>query len=65
MPPYVVKAKKDFCGLIGDLEKSSLFLGRKRRGSKPCHFERASSSVARKVLQSLEQLNLIEQHPNG
>ena len=40
-------------------------LGRKRRGSKPCHFEKGSASVARKVLQSLEQLNLIEQHPNG
>ena len=43
----------------------SIFLGRKRRGSKPCHFEKGSASVARKVLQSLEQLALVEQHSNG
>ena len=48
---------------VGALTK--VYGGRKRRGSKPCHFENASSSVARKVLQSLEQLSLIEQHPNG
>ncbi|XP_046852061.1 40S ribosomal protein S19-like [Xenia sp. Carnegie-2017] len=52
-------------GGVGVGAMTKIYGGRKRRGSKPCHFEKASSSVARKVLQSLEQLNLVEQHPNG
>lgn len=39
--------------------------GRKRRGSKPSHFARSSASVARKILQGLEQLNLVEKDNNG
>lgn len=39
--------------------------GRKRRGSRPSHFERSSSSVARSVLKGLEQLKLIEKDSSG
>ncbi|XP_065836116.1 small ribosomal subunit protein eS19-like [Oscarella lobularis] len=39
--------------------------GRKRNGTRPGHFQRGSSSVARWVLKSLEGMNLIEKDPNG
>ena len=39
--------------------------GRKRNGTRPGHFQRDSSSVARWVLKSLEGMNLIENDPNG
>lgn len=39
--------------------------GRKRRGSAPGHFCKSSGSVARKVLQSLEDLKLIVKDDAG
>merc|ERR1740128_536677 len=37
----------------------------KNNGSSPCHWSRPSGSVARKALQALEKLNLVEKDPNG
>lgn len=42
------------------LNASHLFKGRKRNGTAPSHFCRGNSSVARKVLQSLEGMKLVE-----
>ncbi len=42
-----------------------LFPGRKRNGTRPSHFCRGSSSVARKVLQSLEGIKMVEADANG
>lgn len=39
--------------------------GRKRRGVRPSHFERSSSSVARNIMKGLEQLKLIEKDNSG
>jgi len=36
-----------------------IFGGRKRRGVRPSHFCRSSSNIARKVLQSLEQVKIV------
>jgi len=38
---------------------------RKRNGVRPSHFCRSSSGIARKVLQSLEQMKLIEKVENN
>lgn len=38
---------------------------RKRNGVRPSHFCRSSSGIARKVLQSLEQMKLIEKAENN
>lgn len=48
---------------VGSVTK--IFGGRKRNGTLPSHFCRSAGSVARKALQSLEQLKLIEKHPDG
>lgn len=42
-----------------------IYGGRYRNGVKPSHFCPASASVARKALQALEQLKLVEQDPSG
>ncbi|KAK8770850.1 hypothetical protein V5799_012685 [Amblyomma americanum] len=42
-----------------------IYGGRYRRGVRPSHFCPASASVARKALQALEQLKLVEQDPSG
>ena len=42
-----------------------IFAARKRRGTRPSHFCESSGSVARKALQTLEALKLIEKNPNG
>ena len=44
---------------------SCVFTGRKRRGVRPSHFERSSSSVARNILKGLEQLKLVEKDNSG
>ncbi|KAK9504869.1 hypothetical protein O3M35_009044 [Rhynocoris fuscipes] len=44
---------------------TKIFGGRKRNGVCPSHYCRSSGSVARKALQSLEQLKLIEANPDG
>ncbi|XP_055695740.1 40S ribosomal protein S19a [Lutzomyia longipalpis] len=42
-----------------------IFGGRKRNGVHPSHYCRAADGVARKALQSLEAMQLIEKHPDG
>ena len=37
----------------------------KNAGSRPNHVARSSSSIARKALQALEKLKLVEKDPNG
>lgn len=41
------------------------FIARKRNGVRPSHFCRSSSGIARKVLQSLEQMKLVEKVDNN
>ncbi|VDO80163.1 unnamed protein product [Soboliphyme baturini] len=48
---------------VGAFKK--IYGGRKRRGSAPAHFCRASGSVARKCLQTLEAIKWAEKHPTG
>ncbi|KAA0201549.1 hypothetical protein HAZT_HAZT005444 [Hyalella azteca] len=48
---------------VGALRK--VFGGRERRGTKPSHFCKGSGSVARKSLQTLETLKLVEKTANG
>ncbi|KAI0304535.1 ribosomal protein S19e [Multifurca ochricompacta] len=48
---------------IGALAK--LHGGRNRRGNRPSHHGDASSSVQRKICQSLEKIGVLEQGPNG
>merc|ERR1712128_218516 len=48
---------------VGAITK--IFGARMRRGTRPSHFCVASGSVARKALQTLEQLKLVEKAPNG
>nr|BAN20526.1 ribosomal protein S19a [Riptortus pedestris] len=50
---------------IGVGAVTKIFGGRKRNGVCPSHFCRSSGSVARKALQSLEALKLIEKSPDG
>ncbi|XP_053685429.1 40S ribosomal protein S19a [Sabethes cyaneus] len=42
-----------------------IYGGRKRNGVRPSHFCRADGSAARKAVQALEQIKLIEKHPDG
>merc|ERR1739838_805460 len=39
--------------------------GRERRGTRPSHFCTGSGSIARKALQTLEALKLVEKSPEG
>ncbi|MFH4984342.1 hypothetical protein AB6A40_011051, partial [Gnathostoma spinigerum] len=39
--------------------------GNKRRGVAPNHFAKASGSVIRKALQTLEAIKWVEKHPDG
>ncbi|GIY13327.1 40S ribosomal protein S19 [Caerostris darwini] len=48
---------------VGALTK--IYGGRYRRGTRPSRFCRGSSNVARKALQALENLKLVEQDANG
>ncbi|KAJ2059590.1 Protein component of the small (40S) ribosomal subunit [Coemansia aciculifera] len=48
---------------IGALSKR--YGGSKRRGSRPNHHADASTNVARKVVQGLEKLGLLEKHTDG
>merc|ERR1712213_196290 len=38
---------------------------RRNNGSSPSHWRRGSGTIARKALQNLEQLKLVEKDPNG
>ena len=44
---------------------NSYFVGRKKNGVRPSHFCRGSGGVARRALQALEQLKLIERTEGG
>jgi len=48
---------------VGALKKN--YGGRKNRGSRPSHHAIGSGSVARKVLQSLEKIKVLEKDPSG
>lgn len=48
---------------VGALTK--IFGGRKRRGTKPSHFQRGSASIARKSLQTLESLKMVDKDQSG
>nr|CAJ17210.1 ribosomal protein S19e [Georissus sp. APV-2005] len=48
---------------VGTVTK--IFGARKRNGTHPSHFCRSAGGVARKALQSLETLKLIEKSPDG
>ena len=50
------------CG-VGAFTK--VYGGRKRRGTIPSHFCPANGGIIRKILQNLEQLNLVEKDSNG
>ncbi|CAB0031061.1 unnamed protein product [Trichogramma brassicae] len=50
---------------IGVGAVTKIFGGRKRNGTHPSHFCRSAGGVARKALQSLEQLKLIEKTASG
>lgn len=50
---------------IGVGSVTKIFGGRKRNGVHPSHFCRSSNGVARKALQALEAVRLIEKHPDG
>ena len=41
------------------------FLVRRNNGSAPSHWRAGSGGIARKALQSLESLKLVEKDPNG
>ena len=43
----------------------AVFLGAKNRGTKPSHFARGSGNVARKCLQQLEAMKIVEPHEDG
>jgi small subunit ribosomal protein S19e len=44
---------------------TKIYGARKRNGSAPSHFMRSSQSVSRRVLQSLEEMALVEKDANG
>jgi len=48
---------------VGSFTK--IYGARKRNGSAPSHFMRASQSVSRRVLQALEEMGLVEKDANG
>jgi ribosomal protein S19E (S16A) len=56
-----------FLGPTADFKLMFFFRpsGRKRNGVCPSHFCRTSGSVARKALQSLEHLKLVEKNTDG
>uniref|UniRef100_A0A4W4FW58 Small ribosomal subunit protein eS19 n=1 Tax=Electrophorus electricus TaxID=8005 RepID=A0A4W4FW58_ELEEL len=52
-------------GGVGVGSMIKIYGGRKRNGVCPSHFSVASKNVARKVLQALEALKMVEKDPNG
>ncbi|NWU47409.1 RS19 protein, partial [Dromas ardeola] len=44
---------------------ATVYGGRQRRGVRPSHFSRGSGSVARRVLQALEGLKMVEKDQDG
>ncbi len=52
-------------GPVGTEKLRTKYGGRKRRGYQPEHFYKASGSILRKILQQLEQSQLIQQTQKG
>ncbi|TRY94697.1 hypothetical protein DNTS_003172 [Danionella cerebrum] len=52
-------------GGVGVCSMIKIYGGRKRNGVCPSHFSVGSKNVARKVLQALEGLKMVEKDPNG
>uniref|UniRef100_A0AAR2K7F4 Small ribosomal subunit protein eS19 n=2 Tax=Pygocentrus nattereri TaxID=42514 RepID=A0AAR2K7F4_PYGNA len=52
-------------GGVGVGSMTKIYGGRKRNGVCPSHFSVGSKNVARKVLQALEALKMVEKDPNG
>jgi small subunit ribosomal protein S19e len=52
-------------GPVGTEKLRTFYGGRKRRGTKPARFRRASGSVIRKILQQLEAAGFVEKEKNG
>lgn len=52
-------------GGVGVGSMTKIYGGRKRNGVCPSHFSVGSKNVARKVLQALEGLKMVEKDPNG
>merc|ERR1712168_346025 len=50
---------------VGVGAERKIYGGAKRNGTRPCHFCLSSSSVARKVLQSLEGIKMVTKDVNG
>merc|ERR1711963_1099885 len=50
---------------VGVKTITKIYGDRRSNGSTPSHWTRSSGSVARKVLQTLEQLKLVTKDPNG
>ncbi|TPX72672.1 hypothetical protein SpCBS45565_g00205 [Spizellomyces sp. 'palustris'] len=48
---------------VGGLKKN--YGGRQNRGNRPHHHSNSSGSIARKVMQSLEKIKVLEMDPNG
>lgn len=44
---------------------AKVYGGRQRRGVRPSHFSRGSGAVARRVLQALEGLKMVEKDQDG
>ncbi|KAL8525287.1 hypothetical protein ACS0TY_014785 [Phlomoides rotata] len=42
-----------------------IYGGSKRNGSRPPHFGKSSGSVARHILQQLQNMNIVEMEPSG
>jgi small subunit ribosomal protein S19e len=52
-------------GIVGVGRLRTYYGGRKRRGSRPSHFYKASGSIIRKILQQLEKAGLVEKAKRG
>ncbi len=52
-------------GGVGVGSMIKVYGGRQRNGVCPAHFSVGSRNVARKVLQALEGLKMVEKDPNG
>jgi small subunit ribosomal protein S19e len=48
---------------VGAVKK--IYGARKRNGSQPSHFCRADGAVARRAIQALDHIKLVEKHPDG
>lgn len=52
-------------GPVGVQKLRTFYGGRKRRGTKPAHFRKASGNIIRKILQQLEAAGFVEKAGRG